>query len=440
MPMPRTSLWGTIPASVRAQLIPILTTLFLVKAGQSTAELVVRAHDGTPFCNAGSGIIPPTCTLNSVAVADVQGVLLLLNLVVVLWFARIGLKEAFEKPGEIKLDVKLVGLGTAFATCLELYDYATKSGFPERIILELLAVLYVFIVPFFLVEGEQAREGEGAEDRSRRTTAQAVAAFELVIYAVMPCVFAALCCALFYVVLNEGISIFGHSLMRSVIDTVPRHVPGRVEFWGFNPAFLGVGWLPAILLCAVRGTSSHAPSEAVLGFSKKLFLLAATAAIGMLLAVALIANGSLIPGTGSAASWPLREAKATMAIAILAAFLVAFSVARLTRSLPNVIALPLQIVVFAAMGAAAAGVLAGLRGLFASPAEHVPTLITIHAAGFVVALLGGRVGLVVKRRWNGVHPHFRCWRAFVRPSSTGRPQAAWRTRWRRRSNFARPYM
>lgn len=398
VPTPRASLWETIPPAVRTQLVPIFTTLFLVKAGQTTAELLVRLTKGTPFCAMGTVADRAACTPSSVAVADVQGVLLLLNFVVILWFARLGLKEALEKPGEIKLDAKLVGLGTAFATALELYDYATKAGVPERIVLALLVFLYVFVVPFFLVEGARAPAEASAETRSRSAAMQAQAAFDLLAYAVIPCVLAALAGGLYFVVLNEGASLLGHPLLSSTIDTIPRRALGRVEFWGFSPGFLGMGWLPAVLLVAVRRCSSVNGGGSSLSAAGKALILGATVVTGMLFAIALIGNDSLIPLAENHGSWPLRVAKAALAFAILAAFLAAFLGARLTRQLHPALALPLQVATFAAMGAATGGVLAGLRSYFMGSVEQAPTLIALHAGGFVVALLAGRLGLLLVER------------------------------------------
>ncbi|KQP21825.1 hypothetical protein ASF27_14705 [Methylobacterium sp. Leaf102] len=404
MPSKRASLWDSIPAAVRLQLVPILTTLALVKVGNSTAELLTRLREGKLFCKMPDGTIPPTCIPNAVAITDLQGVLLLLNFVVILWFTRLGLKEALKKSGDVKTDAKLIGLGTAFATGLELFDYATKTGYPERLVFTLLVLLFVFVVPFFLIKGSVRSDLSGERDQGRWAAEQALASFELLIYAVVPCVLAALVGSLYYVVLNEGIVLREPPLIPSFVDTV-RGGSGRAEFWGFNPGMLGVCWLPAVTIFAVWGTPPFGDHTLSLDRAGRILVLAATTAICVLLGVFLIGSSSIIPRPEAIGAWHLIGVKALLATAVLAAFLTAFAASRALRRLPATPAMLLQAVLFAAAGAAVGLLVVGLRISLADGAKHAEILIAMHAWGFALSLLAGRLGLaIIERRFSALQP------------------------------------
>jgi hypothetical protein len=177
------------------------------------------------------------------ATTDLSGLLILLNFVVILWFGYVALHGAVQKGGEISLNAKLIGLGSAFATCLELYSYALKSGQPEWVVYALAILFYVFFVPFFLTRRLNA-PAAGPEDIS--TAVHALAAYELVVYALVVGAATAFVCSIYFVVLNDGLVLFGYEAVRPVVKLFAQH--GRTEFWGINPAVLGIGWLAAVFV------------------------------------------------------------------------------------------------------------------------------------------------------------------------------------------------
>ncbi len=135
-------LWSELSASARAELIPIVSTAILVGAGEATPDALVRLAHLTPFSKENE----------ATAVTDVTGMLMLVNLAVVIWFAYRALEESFDRKAPVTLDAKLVGLGTAFLTSADLISYGVKSQHPEGTVYALLVLLLVFIVPFFLIE------------------------------------------------------------------------------------------------------------------------------------------------------------------------------------------------------------------------------------------------------------------------------------------------
>lgn len=391
--MTRSSLWRNMPEATRLQLVPIVTTLVLVQAGATTAELIVRAMNGTPFGQ----------TAHAVSATDIQGVLLLLNLVVVLWFARRALKEATDKAGQVSLDAKVIGLGTAFATGLELYEYATKSGHPERLTVALLLLFYVFVVPFFLVKGpaiEKADSGDG-----RRVAEQASATLELLLYAVVPCVGSAIACSAYYAVLNDGLKVAGLQLIPSI--TAPWTSPyGRTEFWCFNPGFLGVGWLMLITLFGVRGRTQ--PGALCLSFSGKSLVVLATVVTSILLAVFLIGDTSVIINSQANLSTPLNKAKAAVAVIVLLTFSVGFALARTAANLPTALSVLVQTIAFAFAGVLAGSAVVGIRYLLAGAANHAVELVALHAGGYTIAFVAGRSALFfIEGRFPEIRPILR---------------------------------
>ncbi|SIT55837.1 membrane hypothetical protein [Mesorhizobium prunaredense] len=168
------SLWDRVPQKLRLGLVPILTTALLVQAGSQTATLLSCLSRGMPFCDNPSKL----------SVTDIQGLLILVNFVVVFWFAYRTLGELVTKPGPISLDVKVIGLGTAFLSRVEIYGYALRNGVPERLVFILPVIFFVFIVPFVLLRDTRA---SGNIDDPSETARQAYSALRQVVVAFVAC-------------------------------------------------------------------------------------------------------------------------------------------------------------------------------------------------------------------------------------------------------------
>ncbi len=385
------SLWNRIPRNVWLETIPIITTALLVSGGAATAEVITRIREGKPF---GESVSPR-------AVADLSEVLLLVNFVVVLWFGYRALREALSKAGPISLTTKLVGITTAVVTSGELFARAVKSGQPEKLIFCLLVLFYVFVVPFFLLKQSVplGTSPDAAPDDDRQAARQAMAALELVVYAVAPCVAAVLANSLYFVVLNEGVRIVGRDIVPSVFEGwIPRS--GRIAYWGFNPAFLGIGWLSAILL---RGESREGPPETqVVALDRRSRVIVRLAAYGsaVVIALVLISPDSLSPAPGTA-GWRLLLVKAALGGLILGAFHLAHQIAWSIdgSGRRSSITFLLQALVFAIVGAGVGGAVIGARFALGGTTPSTATLILLHAGGFMLAFVAGRLALSALRRW-----------------------------------------
>jgi hypothetical protein len=222
---------------------------------------------------------------------------------------------------------------------------------------------------------------------------------EIVVYAVASCVAAVLVCSLYFVGLNEGIRIAGQSLVPSFFEGIVS-APERIPYWGFNPGILGIGWLTAVLLHAA--SVSRQPDGQVVGLDARGRMVCRTAAYGfsLLLALALVADESLRPAAGTNFS-ALVAAKAGLGLIIMGAFLLAHRSALWIDQ--RRIALPIrlagQIATFALAGALVGLGLIGIRLALGGVTSSMPTLVGLHAVGFVLAFISGRSALAALRRW-----------------------------------------
>ncbi|MGX5830882.1 hypothetical protein [Mesorhizobium sp. 43Arga] len=187
------SLWDRVPGNLRLGLVPVLTTALLVQSGAQTATVLSCLSHGALFCKRPN---------DDLSVPDIQGVLILVNFAVVFWFAYRALGETVAKAGQISLDVKVIGLGTAFLSSFEIYGYVLKNAVPERLVFVLPIVFFIFIVPFVLLR--KAGSDEPSDD-DRDVTRQAYSALRVVVAALVVCVAVTLAGSIYYVLLNEGL-------------------------------------------------------------------------------------------------------------------------------------------------------------------------------------------------------------------------------------------
>lgn len=385
------SLWNRIPRNIWLETIPIITTALFVSGGAATAELITRVREGKPFGE----------SVSAQAVADLSGVLLLVNFVVVLWFGYRALNEALSKAGPISLTTKLVGITTAVVTSGELFSRAVKSGQPERLVFCLLVLFYIFVVPFFLLRqaAPLGTSPDAVPDEERRAARQAMAALELVVYAVAPCVAAVVAGSLYFAVLNEGIHIMGHAFVAPYFEGwIPP--ADRIAYWGFNPSFLGIGWLSAILMRAQSRKSLQDVQVVRLDRVGRRLVRLAAYGLAVLLALALISPDSLYPAASTTA-WRVLLVKVALGVLILGAFHLAHHTAWWIdrsewRSLIKVL---VQVPTFALIGAGVGAAVLGLRLLLGGTTSAGPILIMLHAGGFALAFAAGRLALSALQRW-----------------------------------------
>ncbi|RWE07695.1 MAG: hypothetical protein EOS23_26615 [Mesorhizobium sp.] len=367
------SLWDRVPQKLRLGLVPILTTALLVQAGSQTATLLSCLSRGTPFCDNPSKL----------SVTDIQGLLILVNFVVVFWFAYRTLGELVTKPGPISLDVKVIGLGTAFLSSVEIYGYALRNGVPERLVFVLPVIFFVFIVPFVLLRDGRA---DGNIDDPSETARQAYSALRQIVVAFVACAAATVAGSVYFVLLNEGLH-FGATIFT------PPLLPAQ-EAWVFNPAILGMGWIP--VLCMALKSDGSNPNVVPLGMTTAgaRCLLIAPLLINAAIGIVLIGDGNILaaPGHASWALWLAACLGAGLTIVFMAAFF--FSQRFGFDAFSGVVA---GAAIFAAAGALAGLATAGLRSGFGGDAAWSTSAI-IHAGGFAIAFLTGVAALRLMRR------------------------------------------
>ena len=373
------SLWGKVPSSVRLELIPLASTAVLVQNGRSTAEALTRLRN---LMFGGD--------VSSVGLDDLTGLFLLVNFAILLWFAHRTLKEALEKAGEPSLSAKLIGLSTGFLTVTELYSYALKTGHPERLVFAIPVILYVFYAPFFLVRELGVPSIQADEQgQKRRVALQASAAFELVLFSVVPGVAAIIAGSAYFGIMNEGVG----TLLPAPIGALGQ--ASGTAFWGFSPGILGIAWLPALLGQARRADPGEGEGEGLVAGVNgpgRIKLYGASAIMAAVLGAVLIDDASLVPGGKPAAmaSMSFLLWKASFGVLVLGIFLTCFvCVSMLARGRPWGVTSFVGSAVFALGGAAAATVLAALRHMFVDGGSSAVPLVSLHALGFVVAYLAG---------------------------------------------------
>ena len=399
------SLWSRIPAETRLDLIPIVSTGLLAKGGPLTAALIVWLARGER--------LDQNPHLRSVG--DLAGIFLFVNFIVVFGFGYRTLKNAIAKDVDVSLDVKVIGLGAAFVTVLELYSFALQSARPELLAYCLLVLFYVFFAPFFLVRRltpEPDQPTAGSE-----TARQSLAAMELVVCALLACGAAVIACSIYFSLLNDGVPI-GHprsSFVRDVLE-----VKGRAEFWGFSPGILGIGWLPALLATSASAGAAGDGARYGLDGRSTVILLAGTLLINAVVAMALIDSGNFIPADAPQPLWVSLTIKVGLATLLTGAFLLAFfamcALRRMSRSAGA--AELLSIIVFAIAGAAAGFAVILIRRWVGACSPVELHLLWMHAGGFVLAYAaGGLAGWMLKRRrWlTSVVPNPVCSRAGALP-------------------------
>ncbi|MES0100654.1 hypothetical protein [Mesorhizobium sp. M0019] len=366
------SLWDRVPKNLRLGLIPILTTALLVQSGTQTATVLSCLSHGTPFCNDPSKL----------SVIDIQGLLILVNFVVVFWFAYRALGDSLVKSGQISLDVKVIGLGTAFLSSLEIYGYALKNGVPERLVFALPVVFFVFIVPFVLLRRAQSVEDS---DDPRDTTRQAYSSLRQVVVALVACVAAIVAGSFYYVLLSEGLHFGSAVFMAPLVSR---------EAWVFNPAILGMGWIP-VLVVTLKSDGSNA-DVVPLGMTSTGagWLLIGPLLINAAIGIVLVADSSIV---GSALvgneAWSLWIAKACLGAGLTVVFVAAFFSSK-RFGFDCFVGLLTGAAIFAASGALAGLAVAGLQASFGGPAAW-STSAAIQAGGFAIAYLAG----VAAFRW-----------------------------------------
>ncbi|RWF99695.1 hypothetical protein [Mesorhizobium sp.] len=343
-----------------------MTTALFIQSGTQTATILSCLPHGDLFC------LKPD---QDPSVIDIQALLILLNFSVVFWFAYRALGEALQRSGQISLDVKIIGLGTAFLSSLDIYGYALKNHVPERLVFALPVIFFVFVVPFVLMH--KVGSGEDPDD-GREITSQAYSALRQVVVSLVACVAATIAGSLYSALLNDGLHLVTH------------------DVWVFNPAALGMGWL-VVLCMSLRSDGSNADimplAVTASGFR---VLLIAPLLMNAAIAVFMISNDNIAgPVASTSRHWQFVFAKACVGAGLTFAFMAAFFMSRRVgfRGKSAVSG----ILSFAAVGALCGLAVAGLRNLFGAM-PHWNGLAGLHAAGFVISYLAGVSALHFMRR------------------------------------------
>ncbi|WP_192355938.1 hypothetical protein [Mesorhizobium mediterraneum] len=353
-------------------LVPILTTALLVQSGTQTATLLSCLSHGTPFCN----------DPNKLSVIDIQGLLILVNFVVVFWFAYRALGESLTKSGQISLDVKVIGLGTAFLSSLEIYGYALKNGVPERLVFALPVIFFVFIVPFVLLR--KSRSIEDTDD-PRDTTRQAYSSLRHVVVALVACVAATVAGSLYYVLLTEGLHFGAAVFMAPLV--------GRGA-WVFNPAILGMGWIPVLVMTLKSDGSNGDVVPLGMTTAGAGWVLIGPLLINAAIGIVLVADSSILgPAVVGNEIWSMWIAKGSLGAGLTVVFIAAFFSSK-RFGFDTFVGLLTGAVIFAAAGAFAGLAAASLLASFGGPAAW-RTSAAIQAGGFAIVYLAG----VAAFRW-----------------------------------------
>ncbi|MDX8501798.1 hypothetical protein RFM99_25710 [Mesorhizobium sp. VK4C] len=361
------SLWDRVPGNLRLGMVPVLTTALLVQSGTQTATVLSCLSQGALFCKRPSG---------DLSVIDIQGILILVNFAVVFWFAYRALGEAVAKSGQISLDVKVIGLGTAFLSSLEIYGYALKNAVPERLVFVLPIVFFVFVVPFVLLR--KAAFGEPSDD-DRDVTRQAYSALRLVVVALVVCVAVTLAGSLYYVLLNEGLH-FGTAVMFKPLVTR--------EAWVFNPAVLGLGWLAALCISVRSDGSKTNVMTLDVTPAGLTALLIVPLLINAAIAVVMISDGNIASAPALIPqNWQLSLAKAALGFGVTLVFMIAFFASR-WAGFGTAGGMFAGAVAFMAAGAVGGLAAASVRAAFGNSSAFGVSVI-IHIGGFVLAYFAG---------------------------------------------------
>ncbi|TPK85713.1 hypothetical protein FJ936_09245 [Mesorhizobium sp. B2-4-13] len=366
------SLWDRVPKNLRLGLVPILTTALLVQSGTQTATLLSCLSHGTPFCNDPSKL----------SVIDIQGLLILVNFIVVFWFAYRALGQSLAKSGQVSLDVKVIGLGTAILSSLEIYGYALKNGVPERLVFALPVIFFVFIVPFILLRKAQSIEDT---DDPRDATRQAYSSLRQVVVALVVCVVATVAGSLYYVLMTEGLHFGSAVFMAPLVNR---------ETWVFNPAILGMGWIPVLIMTLKSDGSNDDVVPLGMTAAGVGWLLIGPLLINAAIGVVLISDSSIL---GTAAirneTWSLWMAKAGLGAGLTVIFIAAFFSSK-WLGFDTSVEMLTGAAIFAAAGALAGLAASSLQTSFGAPVAW-NTAAAIHAGGFTIAYLAG----VLAFRW-----------------------------------------
>ncbi|RWG95543.1 hypothetical protein [Mesorhizobium sp.] len=361
------SIWDQVPGNLRLGLVPVLTTALLVQSGAQTATVLSCLSQGALFCNRPA---------NDLSVIDIQGILILINFAVVFWFAYRTLGETVAKGGQISLDVKVIGLGTAFISSFEIYGYALKNAVPERLVFVLPIVFFVFVVPFVLLRrpGSYAPSDDGGD-----IARQAYSALRLVVAALVVCVAVTLAGSLYYVLLNEGLHFGTATMLKPLVMR---------DVWVFNPAILGLGWLAALCI-SLRSDGSKTdvmPLEVTPAGLRTLLIVPGL--INAAIAVVMISDSNIAnTPVSTSQDLELSFAKAALGVVVTMVFMVAFFASRWT-GFGTARGMLVGSVLFLAAGALGGLAAASIRAAFGNTSALGVSVVT-HAGGFVIAYFAG---------------------------------------------------
>jgi len=233
------SLWTLIPLRVRWSLLPLFTSAFLVGAGEELASTVEYFFQGQGREGGSS----------DAAAADVEAFLLLLNVFLSLWvFNRILSLEIDDPSLKIDFAARFLNFAAIFVSLANLVKLAARPDQQAYVALYgLVAVLYLVVVPFFVV-GACERPTEPPRARADalllscflRMTARTT------LYGVAVCMTVLIFVGIPYASLNDGLPIPGYTL-RPIEQWFGQR--NRNDFWLVNPMLLGVATLQ---VCTLR--------------------------------------------------------------------------------------------------------------------------------------------------------------------------------------------
>lgn len=239
----------------------------------------------------------------------------------------------------------------------------------------------------------------GSPPSDAQTAVHALAACELVVYALILCAITTLVGSLYFVIMNDGAVVFGHTLLPAVVPKIS-HL-GRTEFRGISPGILGIGWLALTSASAVAQSSTGA----VYGPDARgrAYILSGAFVVNILIAVIVIDNTSVAPTEAARTLgwWPMAAIKAVMAVAATGAFMLAFYACRQIGKrawLPANAVMSARLALFALAGPLFGAALAVLRSSMGDLVQPNLHLLWMHACGFALACLAGCICMNVLRK------------------------------------------
>lgn len=388
------SLISLVPVPLRYAALIILGTGVMVGSGKDIAT-AIDLLDGVA---------------NDNQVADIQGMLLLLNLSFGLWaLNRIIAAELAIETGAIDLSARLTAFLGLLLTGGDMVGVALSSGRPETLVVLLFVIHALVLTPWLLIRVRFDREPVDGAERTDGLRVMLHFLFGMAGFATLLAIVTLLPPLVFYLLIN------GDLLVSSVITEVWQLDHGRGTFWMINPgATVAVGVLQIALFEFGRLTASG-PCTSASGVKTSVSLAPTTARLPWVVATAItidvLAGPLLIDNNGlyydkAAPAIYEREtfeyiAKAGIialcAICIFGAYYAGRAIGRRSSSDPRVVRL-FVVALLAVAGGLVGGIIAAQRVLVFGLEQVHWNLAWLHAVGFGLAGIGLLLGSAVAYR------------------------------------------